>query len=59
MVTQVEKDDTFKSKGNHALFPPANELDQDGQIVSGGPRRSPDLKRKLKSRHLHMIAIGQ
>ncbi|KAK5791574.1 hypothetical protein VI817_006883 [Penicillium citrinum] len=59
MTVEVEKEDTTSSKGNHVLFPPSDKHDHDDQIASGEPRRSPELKRKLKSRHLHMIAIGE
>ncbi|KAJ5980797.1 Arginine permease CAN1 [Penicillium waksmanii] len=57
-MAEVEKDGTTMSKGNLAFFSPTNELSYDDQVVSGEPRGSPQLKRKLKSRHLHMIAIG-
>ncbi|CAI7635232.1 Arginine permease CAN1 [Penicillium manginii] len=57
-MTDVEKDDTTISKGNLAFFSPTNELSNVEQVAPGEPRGSPQLKRKLKSRHLHMIAIG-
>ncbi|KAJ5398053.1 Arginine permease CAN1 [Penicillium cosmopolitanum] len=57
-MAEVEKDGTTMSKGNSAFFSPTNEFGYDDQVVSGEPRGSTQLKRKLKSRHLHMIAIG-
>lgn len=36
-----------------------NDIGNDPQVALDQPRDLPSLKRKLKSRHLQMIAIGQ
>ncbi|KAJ5098133.1 Arginine permease CAN1 [Penicillium argentinense] len=57
MAAEVEKDDTTMAKSNPTFLRSGSDTDQDAPIA-GEPRREPELKRKLKSRHLHMIAIG-
>jgi hypothetical protein len=55
MVPKDPKDEPTTSKLNEGH----NEIANEAQVVYGQPRNLPTLKRKLKSRHLQMIAIGK
>lgn len=48
---QEPKDEPITSK--------FDEGHNEAQVIQGQLRSSPNLKRKLKSRHLQMIAIGK
>lgn len=51
MVPKDPKDELTTSK--------FDDGHNEAQVIQGQPRNSANLKRKLKSRHLQMIAIGK